>query len=100
MVDGVLGFVGELILEALLNVVGLQLAHELERLAHELDTSLFVGVDLLLLLLEFLLLVLHLDGLALENEVDEVDKLELLLLPVVVEHLDLLRLVPDLFKHQ
>ena len=65
--DFVIGFVGQLLPVALLHVVGLQLAHQLECLAQGLDFGLRVGEDFVLFLFEFLIIEVHLDGRALQN---------------------------------
>ena len=67
--DVVLDFVGKLFPVALLHFVGLQLAHQLECLAHGLDFGLRVGQDFVILLFEFLFLEVHFDGRALKNEI-------------------------------
>lgn len=98
--DVVLGFVGQLFPVALLHVVGLQLAHQLESLAHGLDFGLRVGEDFVLLLLEFLFLEVSFDCRDLENEVVEHDLFPRDFIPVVEEQLHLGREVPNFFESE
>jgi hypothetical protein len=98
--DVELGIVGQLLPVALLHVVGLQLVHQLESLAHIFDFGLRVGEDFVLLLLEFLFLEVHFDGRALKNEVVEHDLFPREFIPVVEEQLHLGREVPNFFESE
>ena len=92
------GFVGQLIPVALMYIVGLQIDHQLEGLAHGLDFDLRVGEDLVLLVIEVMLLEVRLDAGALEDQVVEHDLLPRDFLPVVEVQLDLGPEVPDFLE--